>query len=398
MLAGTQGGKTSFLPWWLRREMSRTADSAGQNDYLAVTASYDLFKLKFLPAIREIFEHMLGIGRYWSGNRVLELIDPTTQCYWANQVDDPMWGRIILRSAESPGGLESATARAAIFDEAGQKSVTIDTYWALRRRLSLHQGRLCIGTTIYDLSWMKDEFYDPWERANRQHPEIDIIQFDSIENPSFPEEEYEAARERLPAWKFDMLYRGRYSRPAGLIYDCFDELADVIEPFAIPADWSRYLGLDFGGVNTCGVFFAQEPNSRNVYLYREYLAGSKTAADHTADLLTGEPGRPICFGGAKSEGQWRQEFLASGLPVNLPPVAAVEVGIDRVYGMHKQHRIKVFSSCRGYLRQKRIYRRQVDARGEPTEKIEDKSSSHYMDAERYIMSYLARGGSGGLFR
>ena len=389
ILAGTQGGKTSWLPWWLWREIRQTADTAGGNDYLAVTASYDLFKLKFLPAIREVFEHMFRIGRYWSGDRVLELIDPTTQRYWANRVDDPMWGRIILRSAESPGGLESATAKAAIFDEAGQKSVTIDTYWAIRRRLSLHQGRMCIGTTLYDLGWLKDELYDPWERAQRQHAEIDVIQFDSTDNPSFPVAEYEAARQSMPAWKFDMLYRGRYTRPAGLIYDCFDEIADVIEPFPIPADWPRFLGLDFGGVNTCGVFFAQEPDSQTYYCYREYLDGGKTAAGHAAALLAGEPGRPTCFGGAKSEGQWRQEFLAGGLPVNVPTVADVEVGIDRVYGMHKRHRVKVFKTCRGYLKQKRSYRRTVDARGEPTESIEDKHLFHYLDAERYIMSYLA---------
>src|SRR5687768_8658409 len=72
ILAGTQSGKTSYLPWWLWREVNR----CGGGDYLAVTASYDLFKLKMLPAIRECFEYTLGVGRYWASDRVMELADP----------------------------------------------------------------------------------------------------------------------------------------------------------------------------------------------------------------------------------------------------------------------------------------------------------------------------------
>jgi hypothetical protein len=105
VLAGTQSGKTSWLPFWLEREIRQTASPTGGNDYIATTASYDLFKLKFLPEIRSIFEHVLRIGRYWSGERVIELKDPA-KGFWANAMTR-MYGRIILRSAASPGGLES---------------------------------------------------------------------------------------------------------------------------------------------------------------------------------------------------------------------------------------------------------------------------------------------------
>jgi len=40
-----------------------------------VTATFDLFKLKMLPAIREVFEDVLGIACYWSGDQVLELCE-----------------------------------------------------------------------------------------------------------------------------------------------------------------------------------------------------------------------------------------------------------------------------------------------------------------------------------
>src|SRR5690606_1835491 len=71
IISGSQGGKTSFGPWWLAREV----ETCGPGDYLAVTATFDLFKLKMLPSIREVFEDILGIARYWAGDQVLELCE-----------------------------------------------------------------------------------------------------------------------------------------------------------------------------------------------------------------------------------------------------------------------------------------------------------------------------------
>jgi hypothetical protein len=60
--AGTQGGKTSFGPHWLHREIYHPDIGRGPGDYLAVTGAYDLFKLKMLPAIRDVFEHVTKQG------------------------------------------------------------------------------------------------------------------------------------------------------------------------------------------------------------------------------------------------------------------------------------------------------------------------------------------------
>lgn len=383
ILAGTQGGKTSFLPWLLWREVTR----CGAGDYLAVTSTYDLFKLKFLPALLEVFEHLTGMGRYWAADRLIELADPTTGRFLAERASDAMWGRIILRSAESGGGLESSTAKAALCDEAGMDSFTIDTWEAILRRLSLSQGRIFLGTTIYNLGWLKQRLYDPWRAGSST---IDVVQFDSTENPAFPRAEYERAQRELPAWKFLMFYRGQFTRPAGLIYDCFDEQRHTCPRFALPDAWPRYLGLDFGGVNTAGLFYAEDPETKRLYLYRAYKAGERTASEHVQALLAGEPGVPTAVGGAPSEDQWRAEFRAAGLPVRPPATGEVEVGIDRVYGAHRRDEIMVFNDLHGYLDEKQRYSREVDAVGEPTEKIANKSRFHVMDAERYIVGWLRR--------
>lgn len=394
VLAGTQSGKTSWGPLWLKREIDR----CGAGDYLAVTASYDLFKLKMLPALRETFEHVYRIGRYWSGDRVIELRDPATHQFWAKHADDRMWGRIILRSAESGAGLESNTAQAAWLDEAGQDGFDLTTWEAVLRRLSLSQGRVLLTTTIYNLGWLKQTLYDKRETD----PTIEVVQFDSIANPAFPRAEWERARAALPSWKFNMFYRGRYERPAGLIYDSFDEVRHTCPRFALPSEWPRYVGLDFGGVNTAAVFLAAElpklpsgewdeenPTGR-YYVYREYLTGGRTGKEHGEQLLRGEPNVPICVGGSKSEGQWRREFRMGGLPIKEPAVSEVEIGINRVYGAFKQGKLIIFDDCTGLLDELRSYSRKLDSAGEPTEDIEDKSTYHRLDALRYIAGWLMR--------
>jgi len=151
MVAGTQSGKTSFGGWWLKSEIDRTASSEGDNDYIVITSSYPLFKLKLLPSILQVFVEILGIEKYWAGDRVIELCNPDTGQFSAKISSDKMWGRIVLLSAESLGSLESATARAAWLDEAGQDRFTLQAYRAVMRRLSLHRGRYLITTTLYNL-------------------------------------------------------------------------------------------------------------------------------------------------------------------------------------------------------------------------------------------------------
>lgn len=383
VLAGTQGGKTSFGPLWLWREMG----ARGPGDYLAVTASFPLFKLKMLPALRELFENVLNIGRYWSSARILEIRDPETGEFWATTSDDPMYSRIILCSADTD--IESATAKAAWIDEAGLIPDALP-WEAVLRRLALAMGRALITTTLYDLGWIKRTLYDPWERSRAQHPEIDVVSFDSIANPVFPRLEWERAQRDLEPWKFDMMYRGRYSRPWGLIYQSFDQRRHTIlrREYTIPQTWARYLGLDFGGANLAGIFFAQDPMSRKLVAYRTYLDGHKTSKDHVNALLEGEP-FPVAVGGAGSEDQWRNEFAAAGLPVEAPPITDVEVGISRAHSFFANNQILVFRELTTYIDQLNSYSREVDkATGEVTEKIRNKAAYHLLDAMRYVLSYL----------
>jgi len=389
MLAGTQGGKTSFGPWWLEREIQR----CGEGDYLAVTASFDLFKLKMLPEMRTVFEQLRGIGRYWAGDKILEIREPGPEKwdgpFHATRASDPMWARIILRSAQSEGGLESATANAAWLDECGQDKFKLSDWEAVLRRLSLSQGRVLGGTTLYNLGWLKSQVYDQWRAGD---PDFDVIQFRSTANPAFPQAEYDRARRTLPAWKLRMFYEGQFDKPAGLIYDVFDEDVHICEPIPIPPDWPRVVGIDPLGAVTVALWLAWNPHNQQLHIYREmYNPYGKTTAENAADVLRLSSGERIIkyIGGGPSERQARLDWQACGVPLEEPPVSSVESGIDGIYGLFKNNSIVIHRGEVPHLVDELgVYSRKLDANDEPTETIKDKGSFHCADSLRYAVVWL----------
>ncbi len=388
VLAGTQSGKTSFGPLWLREEINRTADpKGGTNDYIAATASYDLFKLKMLPALRTLFVDTLKIGKYWPGDKLLELCDPSTGEFWAKRADDRMWGRIILRSAAAGGGLESSTARGAWLDECGQDEFTLETWEAVQRRLALRKGRALGTTTPYNLGWMKTEIYDKWTAGDPLHR---VIQFPSYFNPLFDRAEFERTKASMPPHRFMLFYCGEFAKPPGLIYDCFDEDIHIVKPFEIPPSWPRTGGVDFGGANTAHVMIAHDPDKDRFIVYRETLEGNLSSAEHCEKRKAETASENVVqwLGGAPSETQQRMDWSDAGIPVMQPYIADVEGGIDRVYALFKTKRLFVFNTCTGLRDELGTYKRKLDDSGQPTDEIQDKRKFHRLDALRYACSGL----------
>lgn len=389
--AGTQSGKTSWGPIWLWREMRR----AGPGDYMIGTPTFPLLELKLLPEFKRFFVDLLKLGEY--------VASPIRRFTVSDQGAKALFGdtreaarapttHVYFGHAQDPESLESATAKAAWLDEAGQTKFKLGSFEAIMRRLSIAQGRLLLTSTPYHLGWLSRLI----ARAQSGDTSIKVVNFKSTANPAFPQEEYERARRELPGWKFAMFYDGLVTRPAGLIYDSFDPGKHVVPRFAIPTEWPRYLGLDFGSANTAGLFMAEEPRKdpkapRRIFAYREYgPVGGRDASDHRKYLLAGEPQTPTTYGGAGSEDEWRQKFRNAGLLVFEPPMVGVDVGIDTVYGAFARDELMIFSDLEHTLDQLGRYTRELDANNDPTDKIEDKETFHLLDSLRYIGAHLWR--------
>lgn len=368
----------------------------GAGDYIAATTTNDLFKLKFLPEMKTVFEHVLKIGRYWAGDRIMELKEPPNDDFnnWHNgrflaeRSSDLMWGRIILRSAQSESGLASTTAKAALLDEVGQDGWTLEDWEEIEARVALNEGRIFGATTLYNLGWLKSEIYDKWLDGDKS---IEISQFSSLVNPAFPPKEFERLKDKMQDWRFSMSYLGEFAKPATLIYKDFSNLM-LVDDFEIPQDWQRVVGVDFGGANTATIYAALNPEDKRWYLYKETLEGGLSTDQHVRrqkEYLEGTDYEVV--GGSKSEGQQRLDWSVAGLEVYEPPISDVEAGIDRVIQIIKQDQLRVFRSLKGLRDELGSYQRKADSSGNPTDEILNKRHFHRLDAVRYLFSFVVEG-------
>ncbi|MEU3527556.1 phage terminase large subunit [Streptomyces sp. NPDC038707] len=86
---------------------------------------------------------------------------------------------------------------------------------------------------------------------------------------------------------------GIWAAAEGLVYEGWSEPVHVIEPFVVPAAWTRYVTVDFGFTNPfVAQLWAEDPDGR-LYLIREWVRTRMLVEDH-ADvirdrLLAGQP-------------------------------------------------------------------------------------------------------------
>jgi hypothetical protein len=397
VLAGSQAGKTVIGPWWLVRQMQRY----GPGDYIVAGPELTLLRKKVIPELKRVLDDTLGVGEFVGSPDPRFTISGRGESFLfggRQRVKSTIW----LGHGDDPDSLESMTAKAAWLDEAGQKKFRLESWDAVQRRLAIADGPILLTTTPYYLGWLKTEVYD---RRDDPSAGVAVVNFPSIANPAFPRAVWDRAKERLPAWKFTMFHRGLFERPAGLIYDCWDDSggpdSNVVPAFEVPAHWPRFLGMDFGGVNMAGLYVAKEldandqPTGRYI-AYREYHAGGKTIAQHVADMRRGEPSIPTAIGGAKSEDQYRRDFANAGLGIWQPLIPEVENGILAVYAMMQSRKLVVMDTLRRFRDEVMSYSRELDERGEPTEKIDDQHAYHILDCTRYLCPYLSLGLDGQL--
>lgn len=386
MIAGKQSGKTIYGPLWLLEQIL----TYGTGDYLAISATNDLFIAKMLPELTRLFVTDLGIARYWPGDRLFELCDPVTGEFGAKHgyEHEKMWGRIILRTAESEAGVQSFSAKAAWMDEPGLYRDRV--YKDVRGRVSLAAGPILGTTTPYDMGWLYELIYKPWVNGD---PEIDVIQFISTVNPLFPQSEYDSLQRSMPPYQFAMDYGGQFGRPPAAIYEDFkDALREdgghKVKRFIIPQEWPRMVSIDPGIINPGKIWWAHDTVENVWYIYRCVKGGKRLDAkvhgkNDVALAKTNNERVTLWAIGNKGEEYWRQDYRAAGaMNVREPDTVEVEAGIDRFNQLIREHRVYVMDDEKEFIDEIMRYSR-VIKNGEVTKEIKDKATFHLMDSARY---------------
>lgn len=188
--------------------------------------------------------------------------------------------------------------------------------------------------------------------------------------------------ESIPAYQRDARSKGIPQLGSGAIYPV-PESQIVVEPFDIPKYWPRAYGMDVGWNRTAVIWGALDRDSDTLYLYSEHYQGKAEPPIHAAAVKArGDyiPGTidPASRGRGQLDGsQLLQNYIELGLELTKAD-NAVEAGIQDVWTRLSTGRLKVFNSCRNWINEFRLYRR--DDKGNVV-----KTDDHLMDATRYLV-------------
>jgi hypothetical protein len=389
VLSGVRAGKTSAGPFW----MTDVMQDQGPGFYLLVAPNFPLLEKAAVPDVQDVMGRLLGLGDIYNGARGYFRISPEGHAkLWPDIPYDPRakQSRLIFGYAGSPESLAAITAKGAWIDECGQKSFKQESHFEINARVSTTSGPVLYTSRPYQPGW----FQDVCEAAELE-PKTALIHYESRDNPTFPMEEWERQERLLPPYKFNIMYRGVFDRPAGLIYDAFTP-AMILPRWTPPIDMLVVVGIDFGAPNFAAVFFALVYwpciKEHRYVAWAEYRpTENRSYSEHVEAMKKILAGRKMetCVAGSFSEEQLRIEL--NGVPgwsCRKPDQSEVEVGIDRVYAAMRDGRFAVTRDCPLLLRELASYSRPTDEAGNVLEGIEDKDEAHGLDSVRYVIGTL----------
>lgn len=200
-----------------------------------------------------------------------------------------------------------------------------------------------------------------------------------------PHLDADAKRELLasiPPYQREARSKGTPQLGSGAVFQVAEAFL-VVDPFAVPAHFPRSYGLDVGWNRTAAVWVARDPETDVIYLTHEYERSEAEPALHaTAIRAKGEwqwgAIDPAANGRSQRDGsQLIQVYRDQGLNL-VDADNAVEAGLFDMLDRMSTGRLKVFSTCQGWLREFRLYRR--DEKGRIV-----KRDDHLMDASRYAV-------------
>lgn len=225
--AGIQWGKSRVGA--VRSKWRMHTYTSKDDAFIIAAPTYKIMQQSTLPAFKNI-------------NR--DIWDKNYSAQYA-EFRMPGGGTCYFRTGTDPDSVVGITNVRGIWgDEAGKFSLL---FWQnLQARASFRRCQIDLTTSPYTLNWIYRELIRPKLRDPAARPDCLFVQAASNENPYFPQEEFDEKRLTMDTRRFKMIYGGQWERPAGLVYDCFDEELNQCDPFELPAGTKFYGGIDWG--------------------------------------------------------------------------------------------------------------------------------------------------------
>ncbi len=207
------------------------------------------------------------------------------------------------------------------------------------------------------------------------------------DNPYLAQETKDRLRATLKPHELEAREKGIPTVGTGLVYQVpeKDFVVPMDEIFEIPNHWAKVYGMDVGFfAPTAVVFLAIDRDQDIIYVYGEYSASGLTASQHASYLLpmgcnwmTGVCDPAVNQGSQRDGVRLLDEYRQVGMNIVLGKYAK-ELAVDKVLERIRTGRFKVFSSCRKFLDEWRMYCRDEEG------KIK-KGNDHLMNALEFVM-------------
>lgn len=166
--------------------------------------------------------------------------------------------------------------------------------------------------------------------------------------PWIPEGKQKDILASTPPHLVDAVSKGIPTAGVGNVYPFLWE--DITcDPIEIPAHWKRWYALDVGWNFTAALWAAKDPNTSDIYIYKEYKESKKEPVIHASAIMGADPWIPGCIdpaadGRASDDGkQLLQTYVKSGLRL-VKAKNNVESGIEVVWQLLSTGKCKIFKN------------------------------------------------------
>lgn len=222
--AGIQGGKSSVGALKLRRAIKKIwpKEKYPNVSFVVAAPNYKTMSQSTMQTFNRYFSKM---GTFNKQEQVFTLAD-RRKIFFRTMIKDPNAIEGIPDCVFVWGDECGMYPRMAYFNAIG--------------RVARMKGQFIGTTTPYAMNWVKADVIDKWKQND---PDIDYFEWLSIENPSFPREEYERQKRLLPAKVFRRKYMGIHEAMEGLVYEFGPP--NIVKPFSI-GNAPVYAAVDWG--------------------------------------------------------------------------------------------------------------------------------------------------------
>lgn len=219
--AGVQSGKTTVATFWMLRQMQKWHGK--DHAFIIACPTYRIMQQSTLPTF---LKYAHNFGTYKKGDEQFILHSGAP---------------IYFRTSTNPWSIEGIqNVRAIWCDEAGMMPYT---FWVnAEGRVARTGAPIICTTTPYGMNWPYTHLIKPAKEGLR--PDVSHYEWISVENPSFPREEYDRQRQILDPRTFRRKYMGISERMEGLVYELPSDVE--ADPISLPKQGRNFAGVDWG--------------------------------------------------------------------------------------------------------------------------------------------------------